>query len=117
MTKVFLKTVMINNKFNLRGCLIRIKVKIVDIYKEVFIRQGPPRRLLWEQLELKTPQERSDEEAEAKPTESEVVVLAEFIQLSALQNGFLYSLKCSLYIVRTSYFIILLQNLASLYLL
>ena len=39
--------------------------------------QGPPRRLLWEQLEQKTPQERSDEEAEAKPTESEVVVLAE----------------------------------------
>jgi len=26
----------------------------------LFIRQGPPRRLLWEQLEQKTPQERSE---------------------------------------------------------
>ncbi|ALC84578.1 hypothetical protein AM499_01120 [Bacillus sp. FJAT-22090] len=48
------------------------------------------------QLEQKTPQERSDEEAEAKPTESEVVVLAEFIiQLYAPKIRFVYSLKGS----------------------
>ena len=56
--------------------------------------QGPPRRLLWEQLEQKTPQEHSDEEAEAKPTESEVVVLAEFnIRLYAPKIEFDYSLE------------------------
>ncbi|ALC86589.1 hypothetical protein AM499_12680 [Bacillus sp. FJAT-22090] len=59
----------------------------------MFIRQEPPRRLLWEQLEQKTPQERSDEEAEAKPTESEVVVLAEFnIQIYASKIEFVYSM-------------------------
>ena len=66
-----------NNKHSYRDFFIQLEVKIEDTYNEVFIRQGPPRRLLWEQLEQKTPQERSDEEAEAKPTESEVVVLAE----------------------------------------
>ncbi|TWT08180.1 hypothetical protein FQV26_10325 [Planococcus sp. CPCC 101016] len=35
-------------------------------------RPGWLRRLLWYQRKLKTPQERSDEEAEAEPTESEV---------------------------------------------
>ena len=65
----------------------------MDIYKELFIRQGPPRRLLWEQLEQKTPQERSDEESEAKPTESEVVVLAEFnIQHHVPMIEFVYRL-------------------------
>ncbi|MER2079114.1 hypothetical protein, partial [Psychrobacillus psychrotolerans] len=48
-------------------------------------------------LELKTPQERSDEEAEAKPTESEVVGLAEFkIQLYTPRIEFVYSLKALL---------------------
>jgi len=63
-------------------------------FKELFIRQEPSRRLLWEQLEQKTPQERSDEEAEAKPTESEVVVLAEFItQFYTPKIEYVYSLK------------------------
>ncbi|WP_093534683.1 hypothetical protein [Psychrobacillus psychrotolerans] len=63
---------------------------------ELFRRQGPPRRLQWEKLELKTPQERSDEEAEAKPTESEVVGLAEFnIQLYTPKVEFVYSLKAN----------------------
>ncbi|WP_411747389.1 hypothetical protein, partial [Psychrobacillus psychrotolerans] len=54
----------------------------------------PPRRIQWEKLELKTPQERSDEEAEAKPTESEVVDLADFnIQLYTPKIEFVYSLK------------------------
>ena len=40
------------------------------------------------------PQERSDEEAEAKPTESEVVGLAEFnIQLYTPKIEFVYSLR------------------------
>ena len=69
----------------------------METFKELFIRQGPPRRLLWEQLEQKTPQERSDEEAEAKPTESEVVVLADFsIQLYAPKIEFVYSLKLAI---------------------
>ncbi len=66
-----------------------IKSKILNTLLELFRRQGPPRRLQWDQLELKTPQERSDEEAEAKPTESEVVGLAEF-------NIQLYTSKLSL---------------------
>ena len=78
----------------------------MDIYYNVlFIRQGPPRRLLWEQLELKTPQERSDEEAEAKPTESEVVILAEFdIQFYAPKIGFVYSLKWNAINMHSTFF-------------
>ena len=53
--------------------------------------QGLPRRLLWEELELKTPQERSDEEIEAKPGESAVAVPAAFFS----KIKFDYSLKHS----------------------
>jgi len=60
----------------------------------LFIRQGPPRRLLWDSLSRRPRRYASTEEAEAKPTESEVVVLAEFNkQLYAPKIEFIYSLK------------------------
>ena len=47
------------------------------------------------QRKLKTPQARSDEEAEAEPTESEVACPVGFIHLYLLKLHFIYSLSAS----------------------
>jgi hypothetical protein len=54
---------------------------------------GLATRLLWGQLELKAPQERSDEETEAEPTESEVASLVGLIHQYSSRINFVYSLR------------------------
>src|SRR5690606_465796 len=52
-----------------------------------------PRRLLWDQRKLKAPQEQSDEETEAEPTESEVAGPVGFMHFYSFKLNFVHSLK------------------------
>ena len=60
---------------------------------QMTIPTGLAARLLWDQLEPKAPQERSDEETEAEPTESEVASPVGIMQSYSFPLYFVYSLK------------------------